>query len=189
MGQLFSELDSLSKSAVYRAGLRPVIFSLALLSVFAVAGCGDGVDQRIQDLRARLVATSVPEGEVPVPEARKAVQAANPPGPVSIVVRGRINAGELPPWETGKAAFMLTDATGHDGDETHDPHTCPFCSRNIEDMMARVEFLDDKGQVIAVDSRNLFDVKEHQLVVVKGKGVINDSGILILTADSLYVKR
>lgn len=170
-----------------------VVTRMRLIPIFLCsllpAGCGDVVDPAVANLQKKLVVESVPSGEVSVQNARKAVRENKTAEQINVVVRGRINAGELPPWETGKAAFVMTDATGHSGKEEHDPHTCPFCSRNIQEMMVRVEFRDEQDQLLSVDARQLFNVIENQLVVVEGRGTINDSDILVLNASHIYIKR
>ncbi|MEZ6127102.1 MAG: hypothetical protein R3C59_00305 [Planctomycetaceae bacterium] len=108
---------------------------------------------------------------------------------VDVVIKGRIHAGDASPWADGMAAFVLTDATGHDGESDHDPHTCPFCSRRINDYLAKVSFLNDAGELIEIDSRKLFDVTDRQLVYVTGTGRIDDDGLLNVTATGLYLPK
>ena len=118
---------------------------------------------------------------------RALLSAEGGPKSADVVIRGRIHAGDLPPWENGKAAFVLTDATGHEGeDDDHDPHTCPFCSRNINDYLAKVTFEQD-GNIVDIDSRDLFKVAEKQLVIIKGQARIDTDDLLSVTADGIYV--
>ena len=163
-----------------------------LLPVFAVLipaviGCQDAVDPRIADLQKQLLLTRKPAETVTVSSIRADLKQENAPSETDVVIFVRINAGDLPPWEPGKAAFMGTDATGHEGEEDHDPYTCPFCSRNIEDYQAWIRFCDKSGEIIDIDSRELLDVKEKQLVVVRGKASLDDQDYLIVQADGIYV--
>ena len=168
---------------------RPCWLLCALPLLFA-AGCVDPVDPRIEAIRKQFLLTSVPEGETSVSKIRKTLlepeDDAEVVNEVSVVIRGRIHAGDLPPWETGKTAFVLTDATGHDGDEEHDPHTCPFCSRNIKDYLVKVSFRDDAGNLIDIDSREVFGVTEKQLVIITGRASIDDDGLLKVDATGLH---
>jgi hypothetical protein len=161
----------------------------AVIMLLAVAGCGESVDPKIQALRDRLIVTTAPEGEASFKSFRKILEADDGPAEVSVVLRGRIHAGDIPPWEPGKAAFAFTDATGHDGEDDHDPHTCPFCSRNIKDYLADVYFRSADGNVIDVDSRELFEVKEKQIVVVEGVAEIGPDHRLVVNASRIYVRR
>ena len=83
----------------------------------------------------------------------------------------------------------MTDATGHDGDESHKPHDCPFCKRDIKSVIARVEWNDNQGKLIDLDARKLFDVKEFDLLVIEGTGQFSDDDILIITASKVFVAR
>lgn len=181
---------TMMKSSRVRLGC----LSLVAVLSFVFPGCNDSAREessaRLTELRQKLMSDVVPEGEQMVSEIRKQL-AAEDTNPVKVVVKGRIDAGkDSSPWEDGKAAFILTDAIGHEGEEDHDPHTCPFCSRNIDDYLVLVSFHDDDGNQIDVDSRELFDVKEKQLVLVSGEARINeDDGLLSLDADKLHVVR
>ncbi|MEZ6063307.1 MAG: hypothetical protein R3C19_23415 [Planctomycetaceae bacterium] len=167
------------------AGELVIVASIAM----SIAGCsGESADSELLALRRKFVVETPASEIVSIESVRSELQAGEREWGSEIVLRGRINAGDLSPWEPGKAAFVLTDATGHDDDDDHDPHECPFCSRNIESMIAHVEFRNDAGQVIEIDARSLFDVQEKQLVIVRGNASIDDSGILQLAAKDLYIK-
>lgn len=161
---------------------------VALLSAAAVVGCGETVDREALALRQKLELSSEPDGAVSVSKIRKLLMEPDADAETEVVLRGRIWAGEMPPWEDGKAAFVLTDATGHDGDDDHDPHTCPFCSRDIDDYIAAIRFHSDDGVVTPIDSRELFDVKEKQMVVVKGRGSMNGDRLRV-DATNIFIAR
>lgn len=185
---------------------------MALLLV--VSGCADAVDPQIQSLRQKFLLESAPSEETSVSKVLKSLQPPEPDAEsetdtaddtaadsaeiaddkivadvdeVDVVLKGRIYAGENSPWVNGMAAFVLTDATGHEGESDHDPHTCPFCSRKINDYLAQISFVNDNGDLIEIDSRKLFDVKDKQLVFVQGKGRIDEYGLLSVTASGLYL--
>ncbi len=152
-----------------------------------VVGCAEDPNVQLERVSKDFVSSSVLSGEQMVSEIRKQL-AVEGVDQVDVVVKGRINAGkEAVPWEPNKAAFVLTDAIGHEGESDHDPHTCPFCSRNINDYLVMVSFKDDKGSLIDIDSRKLFDVTEKQLVYVKGTARIDpDDDLLYLDAAKLH---
>ncbi len=160
------------------------IVSTLVLAIFA--GCGKPVDPAVLAIRQKLILTATPQDSTSISKIRAALSKDAAEDSVDVVVRGKIHAGDSPPWETDQAAFILTDATGHDGDEDHDPHTCPYCSRNINDYMAKVRFLDDSG-VIPIDSRELLDLQEKQLVLVQGVATIDDDdNLLTIDAKGLF---
>ena len=181
--QPLTQRTKMSKSRFSPLSAPGVIAGLLLSLLFS--GCSGVEDERVRSLRSALVLADVPAGEQSISSIRSLLQADDAPAEIDVVIRGRIDAGDLPPWEQDMAAFVLTDATGHDGDEDHDPHTCPFCSRNINNYLAKVSF-EDKGAVIDIDSRQLFDVEEKQLILIRGKAAIDDDNLLKVDADGLY---
>jgi hypothetical protein len=97
------------------------------------------------------------------------------------------------PWEKGLASFIISDpsfepAHDHDHEHGHEDHECHFCQAEAGDAQAWVRFLGDDNKPIAVGARELFDVKEGDIVVVKGHAKIS-AGILIVDANGMYVRR
>lgn len=162
---------------------------LVLLTlVLSLPGCSTE-DPAIVAVRTQFLSTTAPSGEQPIPSAHKGLTDGTLKSDSIITVRARINAGDFPPFAEGLAAFVVTDATGHDGDETHNPHECPFCKREIDLQMARVQFTDNAGQVLKTDARTLFDLKEFDLIVVQGSAKFDAEKSLIITAQKLFIKR
>jgi hypothetical protein len=101
------------------------------------------------------------------------------------------------PFEKNQAKFFLADpgavagaeASGHN----HAPgEECPICEANAKDtteLLAVVQFVDEKGNVLPIDARVLFDVKEKDTVVVRGKAHVTVGGILAVDATGIYVRR
>ena len=159
-----------------------------LASAAALVGC-ESTDPEILALRQKLVLSTAPSGVTTVSKIRKALMEPDAADEIDVVLRGRIWAGiKMPPWENGKAAFMLTDAAGHDGDDDHDPHACPFCSRDIDDYIAAIRFHTEDGTVVPIDSRELFDVKEKQMVIIKGRGSMNGHRLEV-DATNIFIVR
>ncbi len=48
--------------------------------------------------------------------------------------------------------------------------------------------MDDKGDLVKVDARQLLGLKELQTVMVRGKAQRDDSGNLTVLASGVYVK-
>lgn len=115
--------------------------------------------------------------------------------PRDVVVVGRIG-GTKPaggasdfPWEKGKAAFFIVDPSFEPDEHHHgEEHECKFCQQEATQAQAVVQFVGDDGQSLEIDARQLFDVREDELVVVKGKAAV-EVGTLIVTADGIYVRR
>ncbi len=163
-----------------------VVVSLVCLTF---SGCGEGIDPEIAALRQQFLVDSPLATERPVADVRKDLKSGSLKPDDDFVIRARINAGDFPPFAQGMAAFVVTDATGHDGDESHNPHECPFCKRDIKNVIARVEFTDNARKVIKIDANVLFDVKEFDLLLIQGTGRFDDDDTLIINAKKLFVKR
>lgn len=152
-----------------------------------LSGCADPVNAEIQELRQRFMVSAPPQGEVSISSVRTQLESGELAANSEVVVRARISAGDVPPWAEGQAQFMVTDATGHDGDEDHDPHECPFCKRNIIDSMAQVRISDKDGKTIAIDTRKLLGVKDHSLLVIRARVSPENSKMLSLDARQICV--
>jgi hypothetical protein len=164
------------------------LLSCLLLTAACMIGCSSE-DPAITAARSRYVVTAPPAGEQPIPEVHKGLNDSTLQPDAQVTVRARINAGDFPPFADGQAAFVVTDATNQDGDETHNPHECPFCKRDIEVQMARVQFTDESGKTLRLDARQLFNLKEFDLVVVEGTAKFDEDKSLIINARKLFVKR
>ena len=168
-------------------GYRILAF-VALLPFFTLlSGCADQVDPEVEQLRNQYLLNSAPAGDLSISKVLKSITESEDVTQVDLVIKGRIDAGDTTAWADGLAAFVLTDASGHDGETDHNPHTCPFCSRNIKDYLAKVSFLNAEDQLIEIDSRKLFDVHEKQLVYVTGTGTVDQDCLLNVVATGLYI--
>lgn len=85
-------------------------------------------------------------------------------------------------------AVIENEAAGH----AHAPgEECAFCAAHAADkadLLAIVQFVDEKGDVLQTDVRDLFDVKEKDTVVVSGKAYVTDGGILVVNAKNVYIR-
>jgi hypothetical protein len=102
------------------------------------------------------------------------------------------------PFTKGQAMFFLADpeavAELEEHGHQHAPgEECAFCLANAADaaqLIAAVTFVDEKGKVLAVDARDLFDLKSKDAVVIKGTAkMAPGSEFLQVQATGLYVRR
>jgi len=101
------------------------------------------------------------------------------------------------PFAKGQAIFFLVDpevaAEAEEHAHTHAPgEECAFCAAHAADSahaIAVVQFADDKGKPLPVDARDLFELKEKETVVVKGKAKATANGMITVDATGLYVRR
>lgn len=169
--------------------MKSCLYFSALFCCTLITGCADGTDPKVLALRQQFVVEKLPGNERPIPDVRKDLKSGTLTPETPFSIRVRINAGDFPPFSEGKATFIVTDATGHDGDESHNPHECPFCKRDIKSVIARVEWKDNEGKLLNIDSRELFDVKEFDLLVIEGTGQFDEDETLIVAASKMFVTR
>ncbi|MGL4512848.1 MAG: hypothetical protein ACRCT8_07130 [Lacipirellulaceae bacterium] len=102
------------------------------------------------------------------------------------------------PWKRGVATFFLVDPSvvadfaDHVHKEGEEDGDCPFCAREATekaDGVAAVNLLGADGKTAAVDVRELVDVKEGDVVVVRGKATLLGGELLVLDADGVFVRR
>ena len=68
-----------------------------------LSGCADLVNAEVQELRQRWLVTTPPQGEVAISAVRAQLKSGEIPADGEVVVRARINAGDMPPWAEGRA--------------------------------------------------------------------------------------
>lgn len=161
-----------------------------LVSITAAIGCQPDApvtavpDAAILSARAKYLLDKAPEAALGVKEAKAAITE-----PSNVTLTGTIDAGEREPWEEGKALFLITEssiATHDHGEGSHD--NCPFCNREKANNLALIKFIDDAGETVAIDARDLFGLEKGQQVVIQGTGAVDPSGTLVVTANGIYIK-
>lgn len=191
-----------------------VCFSIVTIVACGMCGCGTrsglpAPDAATLARRERLLLAREPNGSLPIAEVRELLKSkrsaddgtAEPSELGSdVVIVGRIGgAGSLGqelqtdyPWEKGRAAFMIASLDLDADDHAHTTNSgkeCAFCVRKARNNSALVQFLGDDGEVLPIDARVLLDVKENQVVVIKGKAKLHDPiGLLTVTAEQVYVR-
>lgn len=125
--------------------------------------------------------------------------------PMEVVLVGQIG-GLTNPWKEtqpdfpfarNQAAFFLADpqsvTENAESGHQHAPgEECAFCAAHEADrssMLAMVRFLDENGDVLRIDVRDLFEVKETDTVVVQGTARVLEGGMMVVEATGLYVRR
>jgi hypothetical protein len=183
----------------------------ALSFVFAappgIALAADSTDVATHRTRLRLASVAEqPAGVIEVIQQLKA-QPAQPGQPKSreVTVVGQIGGMPNPwsdthpdfPWFAGQGSFFLVDgkvagqfaqhAKSHGGD-----HNCAFC-QNLAAKNARniavVNLVDENGEIIKVDTRELLGLKESQRVVIRGRAELLGGTMLVIHADGVHVLR
>jgi hypothetical protein len=162
--------------------------SAALLMIFAISGCNTpSEDPLVQEYRERYLTKTEPTNAMSLTDAAELV--ADKSEPTTAAVLGRIYAGDMDPWEVGKASFILSELPAEGHGEGHDADNCPFCKRRATKAPnVIVNFTSDGSQTIAIDARKLFGIEKGQVVVVQGDLVPGEFNSMMLKADQLFIR-
>jgi hypothetical protein len=189
---------------------RPLIAGL-LVSIATgwLIPAADAASPQVAEHRSRLELSAVPRDPVQVldvlTQLKKRPQQAKSAPVAEVTVAGQIGGMPNPwrdshpdfPWFAGQASFFMLDskvavqfanhAKHHGGD-----HNCAFCQRLAEKSahaVAVVNLVNEAGQIVPIDSRELFPLKEGQSVVVRGRAELLGGTMLVIHADGLHVRR
>lgn len=109
-----------------------------------------------------------------------------------VVIIGRIGGSDMP-WVEGRAAFSIVDrALEACGDRTDDHCPLPwdYCCEleRLPTSKALIKVINQDGQLVKTDARELLGVTELQTVIVQGKASRDDANNLTILATGLYLK-
>ncbi len=175
---------------------KPLVAGSLLLSAAIIVGCSSrkpenksGVDAGAS---AAFGAKYLVEHEPAEPKDVNDV-VENVADKESVTVLGRIG-GDRHPFVEDVAAFMIVDrklkpCNEIEGDNC--PYPWDYCcdSDELPKNLMTVKFLDDKGQVVPIDAKQLFQLKELQTVVVTGELQKTKDGSVALVAEKMYVRK
>ena len=168
--------------------------AMLVVAAVAIAGCGRKESKPVATndasaAGAKYLTQDEPTGAQPVAEAMKAAE-----DQAEVTIVGRIG-GEKEPWVEDLAAFMIVDPSLKPCNEIPGD-TCDtpwdYCCEKSETMQTHsvtVKFADEKGGVVPVDARKLFDLKPLQTVVVKGRLQKDKSGNMSVVAEKMHVRK
>ncbi len=136
---------------------------------------------------AKFLLTSQPDGAEDVIKVREAAKDGD-----DVVIVGRIGGGENP-WIEGRAAFSIVDGSlkacsDIEGDNCPQPWDYCCETAKLPASTALVKIVDENGDLVKADARELLKLKELQTVVVKGKALRDDAGNLTVLASGVYVR-
>lgn len=156
----------------------------------ALTGCG-GQDAEPQANvasadGAKYLLTAAPEQATEVAAARESVKDGD-----EVTLVGRIG-GRMDPWVDGMAAFTIVD-TKLKACSVIPGDSCPTpwdycCESNTGESSALVQVVDESGDPVAVDAKELLNVTELNTVYVSGKAKRDEAGNLTVLASKVYVK-
>ncbi|WP_235935346.1 hypothetical protein [Candidatus Laterigemmans baculatus] len=163
------------------------VAALGLLTMFA--GCSEPSTTVSHDdssaVAPHVVATSEPSGAVPVGQARESVEDGE-----EVVLVGVVG-GSSQPFVDGLAAFTIVDpkvpyCAPEEGCATPWDYCCE--QDQVKDNIATVKVVDESGNPVATDARELLEVEELSTVVVKGAAERDEQGNLAVLANQVFIR-
>jgi hypothetical protein len=173
--------------------VKNLLSTLAVLAALSLAGCPSAEDGQILAERQRLLLTVEPTNPAKIADAKQTLADADRSGE-EIVLIGRVGHGDVEPFETDRATFVISELLpdgGHAGDAGHDASTCPFCKRRAaEAASAVVRLVDANGQDLTLPADRILPLAKGDVVVVRGHGKLNpELNLFTLTASGVYIRR
>ncbi len=169
------------------------IFNLTLaLMLVATFGCGStetassNSNTDVTPTGKQYIASSEPANTTPVGDARQNAKDGDP-----VALLGHIG-GTADPFVDGLAAFTIVDPqVKYCQPEEGCPTPWDYCctQNEVKENIAMIKIVDDQGQAVSEDARQLLGVKELSLVVAEGTAQRDDQGNLSVLATRVYVKQ
>ncbi len=108
-----------------------------------------------------------------------------------VVVIGRIG-GSHDPWVEGMAAFSVVDrslpaCSDIPGDSCPKPWDYCCATDKLPGATTLVKVVDEQGEIIPTDARELLGVSELQTVVIQGTARKDDAGNITVLASGIYI--
>ncbi len=137
---------------------------------------------------AMFTLSNEPEGAKEVIQVREDAEDGD-----EVVIVGRIGGGENP-WIDDRAAFTIVDnslraCSDIPGDGCKKPWDYCCETPKLPTSTALVKVVDESGDLVQTDARQLLNVEELSTVVVRGKAKRDDDGNLTVLASGVYVKK
>jgi len=151
-------------------------------SASRAAGSGSAVDG------SKFLLSEEPSGAEDVIAVRNSAEDGD-----DVLVVGRIGGSENP-WTEGRAAFSVVDGSlkacsDIPGDKCATPWDYCCATDKLPTAAALVKVVDENGELVKADARELLNVKELSTVVVRGKAQRDDAGNLTVLASGVYIKQ
>lgn len=136
----------------------------------------------------KFVLATAPEDALSVIDARESAK-----NDEEVVLVGRIGGSE-DPWIEGRAIFTLVDDSLKScnripGDNCPTPWDYCCETDKLKTSTALVKVVDESGNPVKTDARELLGVRELTKVTVQGKAQRDDAGNLTVLATALHVQK
>lgn len=167
-----------------------------LIALMLITGCTESTTEPISSTESptttnvdgsKFILSEEPEAACDVLKAREEAKDGE-----DIVIVGRIG-GSSDPWIDGLAAFSIVDRSATPCNEISGDK-CPVpwdycCEPDLASKTTLVKFTGEDGRPLTAGAKDLFEVKELDTVVIKGKAKRDDAGNLTILASGMFVRR
>ena len=169
--------------------MKRVTFAICLFVLGALlVGCSSDTNTKPSVDGTEFLLVVEPEGAQEVITVRESAADGD-----DVLIVGRIG-GAADPWTEDRAAFTIVDnslkaCSDIPGDK------CPVpwdycCERDkLADSKALVKVVDEHGELVKADARDLLNVQELSTVVIQGKAQRDEAGNLTILAKGVFVKK
>lgn len=171
--------------------MKVILSSMMVVSLVCVFGCGysetsDLTIPQTEPTGKQYLATAEPADSIPVGEAR-----TNAKDGTAVSLVGHIG-GSTEPFVDGMAAFTIVDPSvpccpPEEGCPTPWDYCCT--QPEVKTNIATIKIVNEEGNPVEEDARQLLGVKELSLVVVEGTAKRDEQGNLSVLASKVYVKK
>lgn len=159
-------------------------------SIIAVAGCDSTTAKKNAESGSegsKYLLKSEPRDAKTPTDVKESVSE-----PTVLAIAGRIDAGDMEPFQDGVASFMISqlpDSSHAESDPQH-ADNCPFCKRKLKNApKAVVRILDGSGNVMSVDARQLLGVSKGDVVVVQGLATyLKPVNTVQIDAEGIFIR-
>ena len=184
-------------------------FSLVLAMITIGAASASAASPDVAAHRTRLQLTESPSQPPSVLAVLKKVKARPEQDGrrelTEVTVAGQIGGMPNPwqdthpdfPWFADQASFFLLDTKlasqfAHHVKNHGGSHECAFCkslaAKNAH-QVAVVHLVDEEGQPLRINARDLMNLEENQSVVVRGRAELLGGTLLVIHAEGIHVRR
>ena len=167
--------------------------SLLLVAVMSWVGCAGSATNGPTAAGAKVLLDTEPTDVGGIIELKSAMITGIAASGDQTAVAGRVVNGQ--DWEPDQAMFLVRDLQAdelhaHDhGDGDHSD--CAFCQAKEKETgaLALIQVIDETGQVLGTDARQLLGLQENEVVVAQGSGTIDEDGTLVFAASKIYIRK
>jgi len=160
----------------------PIALCLLAATLSILVGCGSE-GSMVSVLRKDLILDQEPSETTTIAAATESIATDS-----SVTIVADVVGDDAKAFVKGQAAFIVTEVG--EGEKCTDVD-CPFCDdcKGNKSRNATVQFVDESGNPIAIDTRDLLGINAGDTVVIQGKGeILEGLDMLQITASNIFIR-